>query len=154
MPSRPCCRSKTEITAHVASAPFSYMELDSPGIHKVFNSVELFGHVTTIMAFTTEQFRAANPKLTASFVAALKEAVEFIAANKTEAAQIYVRAARVKSPEAEILRIINDPDLRFTLAPEGVMIYANFMHRVGLLKVKPATWKDVFVSELHGLPGN
>ena len=146
--------SKTEITAHVASAPFSYMELDSPGIHKVFNSVELFGHVTTIMAFTTEQFRAANPKLTASFVAALKEAVEFIAANKTEAAQIYVRAARVKSPEGEILRIINDPDLRFTLVPEGVMIYANFMHRVGLLKVKPATWKDVFVSELHGLPGN
>jgi len=146
--------SKTEITAHVASAPFSYMELDSPGIHKVFNSVELFGHVTTIMAFTTEQFRAANPKLTASFVAALKEAIEFIAANKTEAAQIYVRAARVKSPEGEILRIINDPDLRFTLVPEGVMIYANFMHRVGLLKVKPATWKDVFVSELHGLPGN
>ena len=146
--------SKTEITAHVASAPFSYMELDSPGIHKVFNSVELFGHVTTIMAFTTEQFRAANPKLTASFAAALKEAIEFIAANKTEAAQIYVRAARVKSPEGEILRIINDPDLRFTLVPEGVMIYANFMHRVGLLKVKPATWKDVFVSELHGLPGN
>ena len=54
---------KAEITAHVASAPFSYMELDSPGIHKVFNSVELFGHVTTIMAFTTERFRAANPKL-------------------------------------------------------------------------------------------
>jgi NitT/TauT family transport system substrate-binding protein len=145
---------KAEITAHVASAPFSYMELDSPGIHKVFNSVELFGHVTTIMAFTTEQFRAANPKLTASFVAALREAVEFVVANKAEAAQIYVRAARVKSPEAEILRIISDPDLRFTLAPEGIMIYADFMHRVGLLKVKPATWKDVFASELHGLPGN
>ena len=145
---------KSQITAHVASAPFSYMELDSPGIHKVFNSVELFGHVTTIMAFTTEQFRAANPKLTASFVAAMKEAIEFIAANKQEAARIYVQAARVKSPEAEILRIIDDPDLRFTLAPEGIMIYADFMHRVGLLKVKPATWKDVFASELHGLPGN
>jgi NitT/TauT family transport system substrate-binding protein len=146
--------SNSEITAHVASAPFSYMELDSPGIHKVFNSVELFGHVTTIMAFTTERFRTDNPKLTTSFVAALKEAVEFIAANKTEAAQIYVHAARVKSPEADILRIINDPDLRFTLVPEGVMIYADFMHRVGLLKVKPASWKDVFVSELHALPGN
>src|SRR5262245_33194420 len=110
--------SKAEITAHVASAPFSYMELDHPGIHKVFNSVELFGHVTTIMAFTAEHFRTANPKLTASFVAALGEAIEFIAANKQEAAQIYVRAARLKSPEAEILRIINDPDLRFTLTPE------------------------------------
>jgi len=143
---------KAEISAHVASAPFSYMELDAPGIHKVFNSVELFGHVTTIMAFTTEQFRAANPKLTASFVAALGDAVAFVGANKAEAAQIYVQAARVKSPEAEILRIISDPDLRFTLAPEGVMIYANFMHRVGLLKVKPETWKDVFVAEVHGLP--
>lgn len=145
---------KSQITAHVASAPFSYMELDSPGIHKVFNSVELFGHVTTIMAFTTEQFRAANPKLTASFVSALKEAIAFIGANKQEAAQIYVKAARVKSPDSEILRIIDDPDLRFTLAPEGIMIYAEFMHRVGLLKAKPATWKDVFVSELHDLPGN
>jgi NitT/TauT family transport system substrate-binding protein len=145
---------KAEISAHVASAPFSYMELDAPGIHKVFNSVELFGHVTTIMAFTTEQFRAANPKLTASFVAALGDAVAFVGANKAEAAQIYVQAARVKSPETEIVRIISDPDLRFTLAPEGVMIYANFMHRVGLLKVKPETWKDVFVSEVHGLPGN
>jgi NitT/TauT family transport system substrate-binding protein len=145
---------KAEITAHVASAPFSYMELDAPGIHKVFNSVELFGHVTTIMAFTTERFRAANPKLTASFITALKEAVEFIAADKAEAARIYVGAARVKSSEAEILRIIKDPDVRFTAAPEGIMIYANFMHRVGLLKVKPATWKDVFVSELHDLPGN
>ena len=145
---------KSEITAHVASPPFSYMELDSPSIHKVFNSVDLLGHVTTIMAFTTERFRSANPKLTASFVAALEEAVEFIAANKPEAAQIYARASRVKSPEAEILRIINDPDVRFTRVPEGIMIYANFMHRVGVLKVKPATWKDVFVSELHGLPGN
>jgi NitT/TauT family transport system substrate-binding protein len=145
---------KGEITAHVASAPFSYMELDNPSIHKVFNSVELFGHVTTIMAFTTERFRAANPKLTASFVAALREAIAFVVANKGEAAQIYARAARVKSPEAEILRIINDPDVRFTLVPEGIMIYANFMHRVGLLKVKPASWKDVFVTELHDLRGN
>ena len=105
---------KSEITAHVASPPFSYMELDTPGIRKVFNSVELFGHLTTIMAFTTEQFRAANPKLTASFVAALRDAVAFVAANKPEAAQIYARAARVKSPEAEILRIINDPEVHFT----------------------------------------
>jgi NitT/TauT family transport system substrate-binding protein len=145
---------RSEITAHVASAPFSYMELESPGIHKVFNSVELFGHLTTIMAFTTQQFRAANPQLAASFVAALQEAIEFIAANKAEAAQIYVETAKVKQPEAEILRIINDPDLRFTLIPTGIMSYANFMYRVGLLKLKPETWKDVFVSEVHSMPGN
>ena len=56
--------------------------------------------------------------------------------------------------EADILRIISDPDTRFTIAPEGVMVYADFMHRVGLIKTKPVTWKDVFVVEAHGFPGN
>jgi NitT/TauT family transport system substrate-binding protein len=116
--------------------------------------VELFGHVTTIMAFTTQRFRLANPKLTTSFVAALKDALDFVAANKLRAAQIYARAARVKSPQDDILRIIDDPDVHYTLTPEGIMIYANFMYRVGLLKLRPQTWKDVFVSEIHGLAGN
>ena len=65
-----------------------------------------------------------------------------------------VQTCALPISEAEILRMISDPDLRFTLAPEGVMVFANFMHRVGLLKMKPATWKDVFVSEVHDLPGN
>ena len=38
--------------------------------------------------------------------------------------------------------------------PRGIMVYANFMHRVGLLKLRPETWQQVFVSELHSLPGN
>jgi hypothetical protein len=37
-------------------------------------------------------------------VASLQEAIEFIAANKTEAARIYAETARVKQPEAETLR--------------------------------------------------
>lgn len=144
----------SEITAHVASAPFSYMELDKPGIHKVFNSVDLFGHLTTIMAFTSEKFRTNNPKMTAAFIGALQEAAGFVAENKDEAAKIYVSVAKVKTTHAEILRIISDPDLRFTATPVGVMIYANFMHRVGLIKTKPETWKDVFVPDVHGLAGN
>ena len=43
-----------------------HMELDNPNIHKVFNSVELFGHVTTIMAFTTERVPRGQSELTAS----------------------------------------------------------------------------------------
>lgn len=145
---------KTEITAHVASAPFSYMELDQPGIHKVFNSVDLFGHLTVIMAFTTERFRAANPKLTAAFVAALEEATAMVVSDKSEAARIYTRMAKLKTSEAEILRIISDPDMRFAITPAGTMTYAEFMHRVGTIKTKPANWKEMFVAELHDLPGN
>jgi NitT/TauT family transport system substrate-binding protein len=145
---------KTEITAHMASPPFSFIELDSPGIHKVFNSVDVIGPVTTIMAFTTQQFAAANPKMTSAFVAALKEATEFSATRKEEAAKIYLQTAKVKMAHDELMRVLNDPDLKYTLTPQGVMTYANFMHRVGIIKSKPETWKDVFVSEIGNLPGN
>jgi hypothetical protein len=46
---------------------------------------------------------------------------------------------KLKQPKPEILRIISDPDLRFTLTPAGIMIYANFMHRVGLQAPRPGT---------------
>ncbi len=89
--------SRSEITAHMASPPFSFIELDSPAIHKVFNSVDVIGPVTTIMAFTTQQFAAANPKVTLAFVAALKEATEFSATRKEEAAKIYLQTAKVEN---------------------------------------------------------
>jgi NitT/TauT family transport system substrate-binding protein len=145
---------RTEITAHVASAPFSSIELEQPSIHKVFNSVELFGRVTTILTFTTEQFRAANPKLTQSFIAALRRAVDLINSDKVAAARTYARLSKVKQDEAEILRVLDDPDLRFTVTPQGVMTCADFMRRVGLIKQEPTSWRDVFVSDLHALDGN
>ncbi|MFM9848263.1 MAG: hypothetical protein ACKVP3_14015 [Hyphomicrobiaceae bacterium] len=54
----------------------------------------------------------------------------------------------------KLLRVLNDPDLKYTLTPQGVMTYANFMHRVGMIKTKPETWKDVLVSDIGSLPGN
>lgn len=145
---------KGEITAHMASPPFSFIELDNPSIHKVFNSVDVIGPVTTIMAFTTQQFAGANPKMTSAFVAALKEATEFSATRKEEAAEIYLQTAKVKMTHDELMRVLNDPDLKYALTPQGIMTYANFMHRVGMIKTKPETWKDVFLSEIGNLPGN
>jgi NitT/TauT family transport system substrate-binding protein len=40
------------------------------------------------------------------------------------------------------------------MVPESTVKYAEFMHSVGSIKVKPASWKDVFFPELHGLPGS
>ena len=145
---------KSEITAHVASPPFSYMELAHPGFHKVFSSIDVAGRVSTIIAETSVQFRSANPKLTAAFIAALDEANKFIVANPREAAEIYVKLAKARTSPAEIERIIRDPETTFTLAPLGVMTFANFMHKVGIIKTKPASWKDTFVPEIHGEAGN
>lgn len=62
--------------------------------------------------------------------------------------------AAVKTSEDQILRILNDPDTHYTVTPEGVMQYATFMQRVGTIRAKPETWKDVFVPELGDRPGS
>ncbi|HKA71878.1 MAG TPA: ABC transporter substrate-binding protein [Xanthobacteraceae bacterium] len=145
---------RTEITAHFCSPPFSYIEQDTPGIRRVINSADVLGALTIIMAYTTRKFADANPKLAQAFVAALDEATTFIAANKREAARIYIDLAATKPKEDEMMRMLNDPDTHYTVAPEGVMKYADFMHRIGTLKAKPASWKDVFFAAVHDRPGS
>jgi len=145
---------RTEITAHFCSPPFSYIEQDAPGIHRVINSSDVLGALTIIMSYTTRKFADSNPKLAQAFVAALDEAAAFIAANKREAARIYIDLAATKPKEDEMMRMLDDPDTHYTVAPEGVMKYAEFMHRIGTLKAKPASWKDFFFAAVHDRPGS
>ena len=142
---------KTEITAHVASPPFSFIELDNPGIHRVFNSAEILGRTLVIMAHTTRAFYEKNPRLSAAFIAAAGEAMQMIEKDKRAAARMYNDLAKVKTSEDEILRIMNDPDTKFTTAPDGFMLFADFMHRVGTIKIKPADWSEAFVPDLKKL---
>ncbi len=145
---------KTEITAHFSSPPFSYIENDQPGFHRVVNSADILGPLTIIMSYATRRFYEANPKLSAAFVAAVDDAAQFIAADKRAAARIYLDIGKLKTSEDEILRILDDPETRYTAAPNGVMSYADFMADIGTIKLKPADWKELFFPPVHGLPGS
>jgi len=139
---------KGEINSHMASPPFSYVEAAQPGLHRVFDSVDVLGNITLDMTFSTRRFVEANPKLTAAFVAAMQEACDLIARDKRRAAQIYNDVAKVKQPVEETLKILEDPNSKFSAAPEGTMRYAEFMARVGTIKAKPASWRDYFFATI------
>jgi len=145
---------KGEINSHMASPPFSYVEAAAPGLHRVFNSVDLLGNITLDMTFTTRRFVEANPRVTAAFVAAMQEACALIAADRRKAAQIYNDVAKVKQSQSETLAILEDPNSRFSAVPEGTMRYAEFMSRVGTIKAKPASWKDLFFAPIHAAAGS
>ena len=145
---------KTEITSHFSSPPFSYIENDQPGFHRVVNSSDIFGALTIIMSYTTRRFYDANPKLSAAFVAAVDDAATYIAAHKREAARIYIDLAQVKASEDEMLRMLDDPDTHFSAAPNGAMTYASFMADIGTLKARPVDWKDLFFPPVHDRPGS
>jgi NitT/TauT family transport system substrate-binding protein len=145
---------KSEITAHFSSPPFSYIENDQPDFHRVVNSSDVLGPLTIIMACTRRSFYDANPKLAAAFAAAAKEAGSMIAADKREAARAYLSLAKVKTSEDDMLRMLDDPETHYSVAPEGIMKYAEFMHDIGTLKGQPKSWKDLFFPLIHDTPGS
>jgi NitT/TauT family transport system substrate-binding protein len=57
--------------------------------------------------------------------------------------------------QADVVRILEQPDMRYSLAPEGVMRYVNFLHKIGVIKAKPDSWKDMFFpGVVHELAGS
>ena len=64
------------------------------------------------------------------------------------------QAKDTKSSVEEIFNVINNPNYAYTLTPEKVQKNAEFMYRIGTIKVKPASWKEMFFPEVHNLGGD
>ena len=147
--------SASEITAHFSSPPFQYQQLQKPGIHTVLNSYEVLnGPATFNLVWTTSKFRNENPKLYDAFVKALDEATAIINRDKRAAAETYLRLSKDKDKVEDILAMLNDPSIIYTTTPQNVMKYVNFMNKVGSIKVRPESWKDLFFPNSHSLAGS
>ena len=146
---------KSEISGHFTAPPFQYQELEKPGIHTLVNSYDVLGGPATFnLVWTTTEYATQNPKMYEAVVAAIEEAIAIINKDKKAAAQTYVELAKSKQPVDEILKMMNDPLIQYTMTPLNTMKYAEFMHRVGAIKVKPDTWKDMFFPNVYGLQGS
>lgn len=148
---------KSIITAHFGVPPFTNMQTKAPGIRAVTTSYEIVGGKhTQIAMYTMKKFRDENPKTAQSFLDALEEAITIIRSDRKAAVQFYLKGsgAESKSDPALIEEILADPDLEFTTTPHRIMEFATFMHDLGRLKNKPASWKDLFWDNAHHLPGS
>ena len=145
----------TEVTAHLTAPPYMYQQLKDQRVKRVFSSYDVVGEPHTFnLIWTTKKFRDENPKTYKAFVAALAEAMQKINADKPKYAEVFVRFTKSKLPPDFILEMLKDPDIRFTMAPEGTMKFASFLHKIGTIKQMPASWKDMFFPEIHGLKGS
>lgn len=146
---------QSEITGHFASPPFSYREMERPGLRPVLKSYDVIGGKMSFNVIAaTNKFRTANPKMYGAFLAALEEATATINKDKRAAAETYLRVTKDKSPVDEIMKMMNDPDIEFTTLPTGNLKMVEFMNKVGTVKVKPAKWTDLFFENVHGKPGS
>ncbi len=145
----------TEITAHLSNAPFQNQALKDPKIHKVLSSYDVFGGpVTPTVAYATVKFRNENPKTYKAFLDAFQEATAWVEKNKAEAAGIYVKVEQSKLDPAFVAEVLSDPEVQYTLIPQGTLKFADFMNRIGAIKAKPTSWKEFTFDDLHGASGS
>ncbi len=146
---------QSEVDAQFSSPPFQYQQLAKPGIHTVLNSYDVLGGPATFnLVWTTGKFKSENPKAFEAFANALEEAIAIINRDHKAAAELYLRVSKDKDSPQDILAMLNDPQIEFTMTPKNVMKYVDFMAKIGAIKVKPASWKDLFFSNVHKLPGS
>jgi NitT/TauT family transport system substrate-binding protein len=52
-----------------------------------------------------------------------------------------------------VRRIVEDPEINFTVSPERTFVYAEQLHSWAL-KNAPTAWKDYFFEEAYAQPGS
>ena len=145
---------KTEITSHMASPPFSYQELKNPNVHRVLSTSDVMGTMTILLTMTQKDFADVNPGLMSAILAAQEEASAFIAADREAAAQTYVKVSKLNVPHDEMMSMLADRENDYNVAPMGSLRYAAFLAQIGMLRVKPEHWTELFLPILHGRDGS
>jgi NitT/TauT family transport system substrate-binding protein len=87
-------------------------------------------------------------------IAAFQEATEMLNKDVKEASQAWLDSQKTKLTLEKVVEIASGKQVRWTMAPENTMKYAEFMHSVGTIKAMPSSWKDLFFPEIHALPGS
>ena len=145
----------SEVTANFGAPPFQNQQLQDPKIHRVLSSYDVLGGPHTFnVVYATGAFYAENPKTVAAIVTALDRADQFIQAHPAEAAKLYIAAESSKLPEPFVEALITAPDTRYTVAPENILKFVDFQHRIGQIATTTADWRDLFFPPLHDRQGS
>lgn len=143
-----------DINSHFTAAPFDFIQLKKPGIHAVLDSYEVYGGpATLILLYSTQSFCDENPKTCSVVVKAMGQAMDLVRTDKKRAAEIYLDLTKEKTTVEDLVAMLENPKVQFKLAPSGTYPAAEFLHSIGRIKNKPASWKDYFFSFSHNLSG-
>lgn len=146
---------KSEVTAHFATPPFSFQELENSKVRKIVDSYEILGgpHTMNVLS-TTKKFYDNNPKLNKVVLQSIDEAIAWIKNNKREAAELYIKASKSYESVSDILAQLNNPQINYDSAPLRITKFSDFLYQIGSIKTKPANWKELFFPDIHHKKGS
>jgi NitT/TauT family transport system substrate-binding protein len=147
---------RLEVKNYAAIVPYNYEVLKASNARQLMTSYEVLGGAHSLSAiWASETWVKANPKTYQATLAAFEEATGRIATDLEAAARTYSKWEGSTLPTADLARIIGTPsEITFTVTPNRTLMIAETMHKIGLLKTKPAAWTDYFHAGLHGKEGS
>jgi len=139
-------KGRTELNAHFATPPFQEQELaGNPNAHIVLDSYDVQGGPSSsTVLYATEKYVKDNPRTTRAFIDALDEAARLVSANPALAADAYLRVTKARTDRALLLKVIQNPQIQFKVAPQNTLGLGQFLHQAGAIRNRPAAWRDYF----------
>jgi len=148
---------KSEVKSHGATLPYSARAIRAKdkGIRLVLSSYDVIGPHTLVLMYNTRKWKEENPKLFKAVYDAHTEAFEWVNADLKRAARLYKEFTESTLDLAELEQMVTDKnEVFYSPMPRNTMKMAEFLHRTGQLKNKPASWKDYMWETAHGLNGS
>jgi NitT/TauT family transport system substrate-binding protein len=143
-----------EINSHFSLPPYQQIELKDPKVHVVLNSYDIVGGpLNNAIVFGRKNFVEGNPKTIEAVLAALEEADKLINDDPKKAAETYLAATKEKLSVDELVAMMGEKGVIFSITPHATMLQAEHLAKSGVLKTKPKDWKDYFFAPVHHLPG-
>ncbi|GGF01887.1 sulfonate ABC transporter substrate-binding protein [Aliidongia dinghuensis] len=143
------------VTAAFSVSPFQEQQLEDPHIHRVLSSYDVMGGPHTQAAlYTSARFHDDNPETMAAIFEALDQTMRFIRSDPKAAAEAYVETEQSPLSTDFVEHIVRDPDHVFTIVPQNVQRFADFLYRTGQIKAPPKFWTDLFFNEVASRSGS
>ena len=147
---------KHEIKSYMATVPFYFQVAADPRVRTILTSYDVLGGPHSSFAiFNTEAWKTKNPKTYAAVAAGFDDAMALITRDKHAAAAAYLAQESSKLSADEVYKmLLREGDVHYSATPTRTQEVAEFMHKVGTLKNRPASWKDMFWENVHDRPGS
>jgi NitT/TauT family transport system substrate-binding protein len=146
---------KATITAHIGVQPFTDRGLKIAGAHVITDSRTVFGGpLTQIVLLASRRTKEKDPALFNAVAAALGEAIRVANADKRAAAALWKEVHKAPDSVDELVAQLDDPGFEFTARPQRIGHFAAFLNRIGTMKAKLASWKELFWETAHQQDGD
>lgn len=130
-----------QVDAHVTSSPFQEAAVER-GMEKLADSYDLWGRHHFLTVYITHEFAEENPNVFNGIVEAVREAVDWVAENPEETAEILAEAGEGDQTADEFYEQLTAEHVTFTSEMRNVKPMMESMHRLGFID------REVEVDEL------